>query len=324
MFVAIALTVAACERAPEIHRRMIPMFGTVAEVEVAGGDAAATDAALDELEALYADLDRDWRKSGPGELGQANAALSAGHAVRLSPRLAALVDRSLAMRTLSDGLFDPRIGALVALWGFDDMAHTTPAAPPDERAVAALRAQTLGAADVHLDGDVLRSDAPLALDLNGIAEGGALAAGAALLQARGIRNALIDTGGDLTALGSRGDRPWRVGVRNPRGPGILGTVELASGETIASSGAYEHRFMAGGRTFHHILDPHTGWPAPGAAGTTVISHDAEVADAAATALMVAGPERFAEMAARLGVDTALLVGADGRVLKTPRMAERLR
>ena len=59
------------------------------------------------------------------------------------------------MRALSDGLFDPRIGPLVALWGFDDMAHTTPTQPPDEDSVAALRAQTLGGAEAHLDADVL-------------------------------------------------------------------------------------------------------------------------------------------------------------------------
>ena len=102
--------------------------------------------------------------------------------------------------------------------------------------------------------------------------------------------------------------PGASGVRDPRGPGILGTVDLAPGETIASSGGYEHRFEAGGKKFHHILDPRTGEPARGTAGTTVISRDAELADAAATALMVAGPARFAEIARRMGVDTALLVG----------------
>jgi thiamine biosynthesis lipoprotein len=300
------------------------MFGTVAQVTVLGRDSLATEHALDEVEELYLELDREWRSFGPGELGRANAALQAGKRVRLSPRLAALVKRSLELRTASDGMFDPRIGRLVALWGFDDMAHDMPAGPPDESRVATVRAQTLGAAEVHLAGFELWSDSPARLDLNGIAEGAALAQAALLLQSRGIVNALIDTGGDLTAIGGRGDRPWRVGVRDPRGLGVIGTVDLAPGETIASSGSYEHRFEAGGRRFHHILDPRTGSPARGTAGTTVISHDAELADAAATALMVAGPGRFVEIAGRMGVDTALLVADDGRIFQTERMRTRLR
>jgi thiamine biosynthesis lipoprotein len=317
------VAVSACQRAPDLHKRVIPMFGTVAEVEIAGGDAAGNEAALDDLEQLYLDLDRDWRSFGPGELGQANAALQAGRRVRLSPRLAALVKRSLDLRNVSDGMFDPRVGRLVTLWGFNDMARVTPAGPPDESQIESLRVQTLGPADVHLAGPELWSDGPLTLDLNGIAEGAALAAAAGLLKSRGIDNSLIDTGGDLIAIGVHGDRPWRVGVRDPRGPGILGTVDLAPGEVIASSGGYEHRFEAGGRSFHHILDPRTGWPARGALGTTVISLDAELADGAATALMVAGPARFAEITGRMGVDTALLVSEDGRVLTTERMRLRL-
>jgi thiamine biosynthesis lipoprotein len=212
-----------------------------------------------------------WNRSrlaqpGPGELGVSIS--KAGQRARLSPRLTGLVKRGLEFHARSDGLFDPRVGALVALWGFEDMSHAAPSQPPDENSVAALRAQMLGAAEVHLEADELWSDAPLALDLNGLAEGAALAAGAALLQLRGITDALIDTGGDLIAVGHHGNRPWRAGVRDPRRPGILGTVDLAPGETIASSGGYEHRFEAYGESYHHILDPRTGRPARGAAGTT--------------------------------------------------------
>ena len=319
----LGLTATACQKTPATHKRVIPMFGTVAQVEVLSGDAPVAEKALDELEELYIALDRDWRSFGPGELGRVNAALRAGQRARLSPRLAGLVKRSLEFRTLTDGLFDPRIGPLVALWGFDDMAHATPVRPPDAGSVSALRARAIGAADVHLEADAVWSDGPLSLDLNGLAEGAALAAGAALLRSRGITAALIDTGGDLIAVGSHGNRPWRVGVRDPRGPGVLGTAELQAGETIASSGGYEHRFEADGQAYSHILDPRTGSPARGAAGATVIARDAELADAAATAFVVAGPDRFTGIADRMGIDTALLVAEDGRVLMTERMRERL-
>jgi thiamine biosynthesis lipoprotein len=115
-----------------------------------------------------------------------------------------------------------------------------------------------------------------------------------------------------------------VGVRDPLGPGILGRIDLADGEAAVSSGTYERNFRAAGRFYHHIIDPRTGRPARGAAGTTVIGRDVELANAAATTLLVGGPEAFEDLARRLGIDCALLVTEDGRRLTTPCMAERLR
>ncbi len=318
----IVLALSACAQPLQTHSRLIPMFGSMAEVRILSDDAQRASAALDSIEALYLGFDRDWRMFGDGELGRVNAALSAGQRARLSPPLQHLLRRGLEMHDLSDGLFDARIGALVGLWGFRDLAQSAPGEVPDEASITALRGQSIGKATVHLEDGAVWSDAPVALDLNALAEGAALRAGAELLRARGIDHALIDTGGDLLALGRNGRRFWRIGVRDPRGSGILGTIDLRPGEAAASSGRYERRFGTHGE-YHHILDPRTGWPSRGGSGTTVIDSDAELADAAATTLMVAGAERFAEIAARMGVEFALLVTDDGTMLMTAGMKNRL-
>lgn len=302
----------------------MPVFGTLVRVEIAGGDPAAAQAALDQLEALYRRLDVDWRAFGPGELGRVNARLAAGQAATLSPELARMVARSLEIRERSGGLFDPRVGPLLHLWGLDDLAHRTPATIPDDASIDALRATALGAAELRLDGLQLSTTAAVTLDLASVAKGSALVAGAAALRAAGIRDALIVAGGDVLALGSRGQRPWRVGVRDPLGPGLLGHVDLADGEAAVSSGTYERHFDAGGRRFHHIIDPRNGRPAQGAAGSTVIGSDPELANAAATTLLVGGPEDFDDLTRRLGLRCALLVATDGRRLLTPCMQQRLR
>jgi thiamine biosynthesis lipoprotein len=320
--VLLALALTACERQPEMHQRLIPMFGTVAQVEILETDPQRAEVALDRIEALYLEFDRDWRSFGDGELGRVNAQLRAGRQASLSPPLARLVRRSLEFQASSAGLFDPRVGPLVDIWGFTDMAQTTPQDAPDDAAIARLRSQSLGDAVLHLEGGSVRSEAPVALDLNGLAEGAALRAGADLLAGLGVTDALIDTGGDLLALGRNGARPWRVGIRDPRGNGILATVELEAGEAVASSGSYERRFGPAGE-YHHILDPRTGRPSTGSRGATVISRDPELADAAATALMIAGPERFDETARRMDVALALLVPAQGETLTTPGMRARL-
>jgi FAD:protein FMN transferase len=301
----------------------MPVFGTIVQVEIAGADAATAGRAMDGLESLYRELDVDWRSFGPGELGRVNAELAAGRSVQLSPGLQHLVERSLEVRELSDGLFDPRVGPLVTLWGFQDMANRDPREPPDAAEVARTRSRAIDAARLHLEGNRLWSDAPVQLELAGVAKGSALAAGAKLLRSEGIANALIVAGGDVIAIGARGQRAWRIGVRDPLKAGVIGTIDLAPGEAALSSGDYERRFEAHGDTYHHIIDPRTGRPTRGTAGTTVISRDAELGNAAATALMVGGPERFRQLTERLGVQCALLVASDGRILTTPCMQRRL-
>lgn len=317
-----AVMLHACTSPPQIHSRLIPMFGSMAEVRILDADAARSTAALDAIEALYLGFDRDWRVFGDGELGRVNAALSAGQRAGLSPQLQRLLRRGFELHELSGGLFEPRIGPLVRLWGFRDLEHALPTRAPEETSINRLREQAIAKATVHLENDGIWSEAPVALDCNALAEGAALRAGAELLRARGIDHALIDTGGDLLAVGRNGRRYWRIGVRNPLGTGMLGTVDLQSGEAVASSGRYERRFGAAGE-YHHILDPRTGRPTRGSSGTTVIDRDPELADAAATTLMVAGAERFKEITGRMGVEYALLVTDEGTMLMTPGMRTRL-
>jgi len=315
------LWLAGCQAQDAPAERIIPVFGTIVRVEVLA-DPVRAEAALDRVEKLYRRIDVDWRSFGPGELGRANEALARGQPVELSGELAGIVARGIEFHELSGGLFDPRIGGLVRLWGFDDLADAVPAAPPAEAAIEAER-QAMAKARLHLDGRLLRAEAPVVLELAGVAKGSALAAGAATLRAAGIHHALLVAGGDILALGSHGRRPWRIGVRDPLGQGVLGSIELADGEAVASSGVYERFFSDGRGRYHHLLDPRTGHPAAGAAGTTVIDPDPERANAAAATLLIGGPAAFGSLVHGLGIDCALLVTAEGRQLSTPCMQRRL-
>ncbi len=317
-----AVLLAGCGAQPPAEQRAWTLFGTIVQVEIVGADTARAQAAFAAIEKLYRRLERDWRSFGDGELGRVNARLAAGEPAPLSPELRALVARSLEVRDRSGGLFDPRVGTLVTLWGFEDLARYTPQAPPLAAAVTAARTRAL-AAGLHLDGDRVWSDAPVRLDLAGIAKGRALAAGGAALRAAGVDAALITIGGDVLAVGRHGSRSWRVGIRNPFGAGILGTIELADGEAAVTSGTYERGFESAGRRYHHLLDPRTGAPAEGVVAVTVVGSDPELANAAAVALLVGGAGRMAKLAHDLGVDCVLLVAADGTQQRDACMAGRL-
>jgi thiamine biosynthesis lipoprotein len=143
-----------------------------------------------------------------------------------------------------------------------------------------------------------------------------------LLRSRGIGNAIVNAGGDLRAIGRHGNRPWRIGVRDPRGEGVLAAIDTEGDESVFTSGDYERYFVYQGRRYHHIIDPRDGYPTQGVTSVTVIHREAALADAAATALFVAGPGDWPRVAALLGVEQVMLVETSGTIQMTPEMEAR--
>ena len=183
-------------------------------------------------------------------------------------------------------------------------------------------------ADLHIEGGTVWSDNPaVRLDLGGYAKGRALDDAAAILKAHGISNALVNIGGNVIALGERGDRPWRVGIQHPRQPGTLATLDLHDGEAIGTSGDYQRYFEAGGRRYSHLIDPRTGWPASALQSVTVLVAGERAgtrSDALSKPLFIDGEARLAAHAARLGITRYLAVDAAGRIHASPAMKARLR
>jgi thiamine biosynthesis lipoprotein len=311
--------------AAEPYTYQFTAFAAPIRIDILGGDRDRADQAVARIDAFMAAAGRDWYAWGDGELGAVNDALARAGSAELSPTLTAIVGRALALALASGGRFDPTVADLVSLWGFDReerLAVTT--APPPPEVVAAARAAGGALADVTLTGRRITARRPLRLDLGGIAKGSALLRIGAELEAAGIDSALVDLGGSsLLAIGQREDRPWRIGLRHPRQDAIFAGVNLEPGESMATSGDYERFFKSGGRRYGHVIDPRTGAPATGAVSTTVLSTDPELADAAATALLVGGADGFDGLVERLGLTHALLITADGRLLLTPAMSRRL-
>jgi thiamine biosynthesis lipoprotein len=280
-----------------------------------------------EIEAELRVFERDFYPWADGELSRLNAALSAGAAFEASPALVALLAAAQRAAEASDGAFDPGVGGFVELYGFHD-ATAPPPPLPDDAAIAALLASSGSILDLEIDGmrvagrqvdGVPRS---YTLDLGGIAKGAAVDRIAERLIDLAIAPALVNAGGNLRVVGDRPVRPWRIGIREPRAEALLGAIELGDGDAVSSSGDYERFRESGGERLHHIIDPRTGRPVAHTQAVTVIAANAELADAASTALFVAGPAAWLEVAGRLGVTAALRVDASGRVEMTRAMRDR--
>lgn len=270
----------------------------------------------------FEEAHRGWDGWGGGALGRMNLALETADTAAVPPELEAGLARALELARLSDGQFHPGIGALTETWGFHRAPW--PDLAPAPQAIEAARLRVPAADEIRLAGGVLTTDRPgVRIDSGGFAKGLILEAVRDELREQGVNHGLVNAGGDLAVLGDAGERPWRVGILDPRGDGVLARAEARDGECLVTSGDYERGFEAEGHWFHHLLDPATGYPARGTGSATVIAQDCALADVAATAIFVAGPGKWPETAGALGVEQVMVVADDGTAELSPAMAERL-
>ncbi len=324
----LATLLAACGKPAPVGQEAY-VFGTRVEVLVWGAPEAQAHAAIGEVLREFDRLHRTYHAWQPSELTALNDAIAAGQSHEVSAELAALLRSAQALSAQGEHLFDPGIGRLIALWGF----HSDEFKPmlPDSAALAKLVAAKPSIARLKIAGRRISStDFSVALDFGGYLKGVALDRAAATLKAHGITNALINIGGNVMALGRKGDVPWRVGIQHPRaaqaGGAPLATLELRDGEAIGTSGDYQRFFEIAGRRYSHLIDPRTGQPASGTQALTILIPPGEAAgmrsDVLSKPLFVAG-EDWPRLAGKLGVTQVLRVDAAGKLSATATMKGRL-
>ncbi len=324
LILTLACLLAACNRAdaPVYHDQFFA-FGTLIDLTFYDVDTLRAEQASRALEQAFMQMHNDWHAWQPGALQQMNEQLAEQGQASSDPAMAALIQEANRLSTLSNGLFNPLIGRLVALWGFhDDEPPQGP--PPASDRIRKLVEQAPASADVQVDDLQISSRNPaVRYDLGAFAKGYAIDRGIEQLQMLGIEHAIINAGGDLRVSGRHGQRPWRIGIRDPRKTGVLASIELAGDESVFTSGDYERFYDYEGRRYHHIIDPRSGYPANATVSATVIHPIAATADAAATALFIAGPDAWPAIARQMGVEYVMLVDREGRIHMNPAMKARL-
>lgn len=281
----------------------------VCEVRVAGlpdPDALTLAAsAADEVRRIEA----HWSRYRADSIVSAiNAAAGSGRAVELDEETAGIIDFGARLHAASGGRFDLTAGVLRRAWDF--RAARVPA-PAEIDALLPL----VGWPQVQWDGrSIALPRAGMEIDLGGLGKEYAADRAATLLQAAGVRHALVNLGGDVRVLGGRPDgSAWTLGIRHPRETAaFLGSVALRDG-ALATSGDYERGFNADGRRFHHLLDARTGWPAEGWQSVSVVAPACLAAGALATLAMLMGDAAPALLRAECAAWVA--VDAHGKVLR---------
>lgn len=197
----------------------------------------------------------------------------------------------------TQGDFDITVSPLVNLWGFGFKHDLT----PDSAKVDSLR-EFVGYEKVKLEGNkVKKSDPRIMLDCSSIAKGYGVDAVGKLLERKGIRNFMVEIGGEVVTKGiSPKKEAWRIGISKPVEDSLAVSTELQdiitmNDEGMATSGNYRNFYYKDGKRYAHTIDPHTGYPVQHSLlSATVISKSCTIADAYATSFMVMGYEKALE------------------------------
>ena len=325
LIAVLALLLASCSRTP-LQEQQAYVFGTRVEVIVVSAEAEQGRQAIAAVLREFDRLHRAYHAWQPSELMTLNSAIAEGRPKPVSAELAALVSEARQLSQQGDYLFDPGIGQLIRLWGFQ--ADEFKAEVPPAADIAAWLARKPSIADITVAGNtVSSSNRNVALDFGGYLKGVALDRAAEILRTQGIRNALINIGGNVMALGSKEGRKWRVGIQHPRQPGPLATVELGDGEAIGTSGDYQRFFEVDGKRYAHLLDPRNGFPADHTQAVTILipagAKAGTLSDAASKPIFIAGPEHWREMARKMEIGLVLRVDRDSRIFVTEGLRQRL-
>lgn len=316
LFVTLFPLLMSCSRMPRELVLSGPTMGTTYTVKVAGTPATIdADAIRREIDAVLASTDIEMSTyRSDSAISRFNAAASTDW-IEVPASLAKVVAVSREISERSGGAFDITIAPLIAAWGFGPSGE--PASLPGEAEIAALR-ERMGyeLLDVRLAPPALRKRHPeLTIDVNGVAPGYAVDVLAERFLALGVRDFMIDIGGEVLARGrnARGE-VWRIAVERPIDdiPAPFEVIQLDNA-SVTTSGEYRHYFERDGVRYSHTIDPRSGHPIESYGSVCIFGDSSLVIDAWATVFNVLGPDAGIELAEREGIAVMYVIARNGEL-----------
>ncbi len=306
----------ACDssQTPDLPLKMRTLaFGTWVDITVYDLPPEHADAVGEQLDDALQQMHNDWHAWHPGELNSINNQLKLGKTVTLDDQMLQLIELAIAMEKSSNGLFNPAIGDLLKLWGFQRDDPFNVEEIPKQQQIDNYLASSPSTTQLRLKNNLLSTvNTQVQLDFGGFGKGFGVQLLLQQLHHQGLKNVLINAGGDLMLSGKASSHPWNIAIENPFKGSALATLSLEGEHAVFTSGNYERGYSVNGIKYHHIINPLTGYPATGVASVTVIGKDGAWSDAAATTLLLAGVDSAFELAPRMGVLHLLLITDDGQ------------
>ena len=316
----------SCSAKEPLYNTQTYVFGTLVDISIYGETderaQAVSNAIIQEYQHLHQRL-HAWK---PSELSAVNQAFTQGEAITVKADIAQMLSDVTRLSTQSNGTFNPAIGQLIKLWGFQNDTFTPHQV--DAKAIDSLISKNPRMTDLVIKGNQIHSvNSAVQLDLGGYAKGYALDLGLAYLKQQHIQHALINIGGNIIALGQHGNQAWRVGIQHPRQPNAIATVALASGWAIGTSGDYQRYFYLDGKRYCHIIDPKTGYPVQGMQSVTVLippkKQAGVLSDVASKPIFIAPANERLAQAKAMDVPHFLIITSDTDIQVSEAMQQKL-
>ncbi len=297
----------------KLYDRELLLMGTTFQISVTANNEHAAnkaiDAAINEIQRIE-NLISAWKDSSETSRINRNAGIKP---VKVSPELYGLISRCIKISELTDGAFDITFGGVGSLYTFDHEEHTLP-----KDSLIKEYLSKVGYQGIILDDDkrtVYLKQKGMEIGFGSIGKGYAANRAKHLLQSNlSFNNGVVNASGDLNAWGKNIDKPWSIGIANPENhQEIIAWLE-AHNNAIVTSGDYEKYFTNNGKRYSHIINPKTGYPATGLKSVTIITRDAEIADALATSVFVLGEKEGMKLIEQLNGIECLLIDDENNVL----------
>ncbi|MEQ1677448.1 MAG: FAD:protein FMN transferase, partial [Chitinophagaceae bacterium] len=271
-----------------IHRKVLKLMGNWFEITVVSDNEGAAfqkiDKAVEEIQRIEKLL-TTYSEDSQTSLINRNAGITP---VRVDKEVFDLIQRSKRISEVTQGAFDITYGSAdKKLWNFDKTMTSLPDAETAKRSVHLINYK-----NVLLDKEqctVFLKEKGMRIGFGGIGKGYAAERAKMILQELGVESGIVNAAGDLTAWGHQPDgEEWTIGIADPNAARNPFSWLAVTDTAIATSGNYEKYVMIGGKKYSHTIDPKTGLPVTGIKSVTILSPNAEIADAMATPVMIMG------------------------------------
>lgn len=242
--------------------------------------------------------------------------------VIISSETFSLIQTSLEISSITDGNFDITFESISHLWNFSK----NPFIPPQNREVLRnlplVNYKWIQPDKKHSSIKIQKKG--VKIGLGAIAKGYSIKKGIECLKSIGIRDAILEAGGDLQVIGKKFNKPWHIGLKHPRKNNIILTINLNNMDSIATSGDYERCAFHNNIRYHHIIDPKTGYPSKGFASVSVLSKNPVYADSLATALFVMNNSEVKNFIKKKKDIFIILIDAEMKVLASKELKQRIK
>ena len=300
-----------------IFKEGMRLMGNHFEISVVGADEAWAHTmiakAVDEIRRIEKMLTTYDESSETNQINQ----LAGIEPVKVCEETFRLIERSLRISHITQGAFDISYGSVdKSLWNFD--AHMT--SLPDVK-TAKRMVRLINYRNIILDEEqmtVFLKEQGMRIGFGGIGKGYAAEMAKRILKEAGVKSGIVNASGDLTAWGYQPDgTPWTIGIVNPNFAGKIFSYMNVTDVAVATSGNYEKFVLINGVKYSHTIDPHTGLPVKGIKSVTIISPNAEIADAMATPVTIMGIKAGLDMINQIK-DIEAIVIDDNDVIYTTK------